>query len=160
MNHRILEDLYDATEEDLLYGVGLMALPDQEPAPFIHIHYRDWPRQKLEIVRESFRSGLVLTFTCQTEGTRDLHVSTRERVAVQAREGDHTSVLRAPAWDAHLEGIDGQVVRQFEADRRRLGGYLLLMQTPAWEFLTAVDDTCDSTHVGRVMPRSFPMPTG
>ena len=63
MNHRILKTLYDATEEDLLYGVGLLALPDQEPAPFIHVHYRDWSREKLEIVRESFRGGLVLTFS-------------------------------------------------------------------------------------------------
>lgn len=114
MNHRILEDLYRATEEDLLYGIGLLALPDQDPAPIIHIHYRNWSREKLEIVRESFRGGLVLTFSCQTGGTRDLHISTRERVAMRATEGDHTSILRAPAWDAHLGGIDDQVVRRFK----------------------------------------------
>ena len=97
MNQRVLEDLYDATEEDLRYGVGLLALPAQEPTPFIQIHYRDWSRVKLEIVRKSFRAGLVLTISCQAKGTRDLHVSTRECVAVQATEGNHTSMLRAPA---------------------------------------------------------------
>ncbi len=160
MNHRILEDLYDATEEDLLYGIGLLGLPDQEPAPFIHIHYRDWSREQLEIVRESFRGGLVLTLSCRAEGTRDLHVSTRECVAVQAREGDHTSVLRAPAWDAHLEGIDEQVVSRFEADRRRCGVFLLLMQTPEWESLSVVDDADRSPAVGTVQRASFPIPSG
>ena len=46
MNPRILEELYDATEEGLLYGIGLLALPDQQPTPFVHIHYRDWSREK------------------------------------------------------------------------------------------------------------------
>ena len=158
MNHRALEDLYDATEEDLLYGVGLLALPDQEPAPFIHIHYRDWPRAQLEIVRESFRGGLVLTLSSRTEKTRDLHVSTRECVAVQATEGDHTSVLHAPAWDAHLEGIDEQVVRRFEADRQRCAGFLLLVQTPEWEFFTAAYEAGNRTIVGPVGQRSTPVP--
>ena len=120
MNHRVLEDAYRATEEDLLYGVGVLALPGQEPAPFIHIHYCDWSREKLEVVRESFRAGLVLVFSDRQNGIHDLHISTRERVAIQAQQDGHTSELRAPAWDAHLEGIDEQVVRRFEADRRRL----------------------------------------
>ena len=160
MNQRILEDLYDATEEDLLYGVGLLALPDQVPAPFIHIHYRNWSREKLEAVRESFRAGLAVTIGKPVGGVCDLHISTCEQIGIQAEQDGHTSVLRAAAWDAHLEGIGEQVVRRFEADWQRLGGFVLLMQTPAWEFLAAVDDTCDSTHVGRLMPRSFPIPTG
>ena len=158
MNHRILKNLYEATEEALQYGVGLLALPDQEPAPFIHVHYRDWSREKLEIVRESFRGGLVLTFSCQAEGTRDLHVSTRERIGIQAKQDGHTSVLRAPAWNARLAGIDEQVVRRFEADRRRIGGFLLLMQTPEWEFLAAVDEAGNRSAVGPIGRRSMPMP--
>ncbi len=158
MNHRALEDLYDATEEDLLYGVGLLALPDQEPAPFIHIHYRDWSREQLEIVRESFQAGLVLTFSCRAEGARDLHVSTRECVAVQATKGDCTSVLRAPAWEAHLEGINEEVVRRFEADRQRYGMFLLLVQTPEWEFFTAAYEAGNRTIVGPVGQCSTPVP--
>ena len=158
MNHRILEDLYDATEEDLLYGVGLLALPDQEPAPFIHIHYRDWPREQLEIVRESFRAGLVLTIGKPVGGVCSVHISTREYVAVQATEGDHTSVLRAPAWDAHLEGIAEQVVRRFEVDRRRYGGFLLLLQTRKLEFLTAVEDAAGLVNVGPILRRSLLTP--
>ena len=158
MNHQILENLYDATEEDLLYGVGLLALPDQEPTPFIHIHYRSWSREQLEIVRESFRGGLVLTFSRRTDKTRDLHVSTRECVAVQATGGDHTSVLRAPAWDAHLAGIDCDVVQRFESDRMRLAGFLLLMQTPDWEFLSAVNDATGRVPIGPIRRRSFNVP--
>ena len=160
MSHRILESLYDATEEELLYGVGLLALPDQEPAPFIHIHYRDWSREKLEIVRESFREGLILTIGRSIAGVRDLHVSTRERIDIQTTQDGHTSVLRAPAWDARLEGIAEHVVQRFQTGWQRLCGFLLLMQTPVWEFLTAVNDTRDSTHIGHVTPRSFPVPTG
>ncbi len=85
--------------------------------------------------------------------------STRECVAVQATEGDHTSVLRAPDWDAHLEAIDEQVVRRFEADRRRLGGYLLLIQTPEWEFSTVAYEAGNRTIVGPVGQRSTPMPS-
>ena len=158
MNQRILENLYDATEEDLLFGVGLLALPDHKPAPFICIHYRSWSREKLKIVRESLQGGLVLTFSRRAEGTCDLHVSTRECVAVQATEGDHTSVLRAPAWDAHLEGIDDQVARRFEADRQRCAGFLLLVQTPEWEFFTAAYEAGNRTIVGPVGQRSMPMP--
>ena len=158
MNHRALEDLYDATEEDLLYGVGLLALPEHVPAPFIHIHYRDWSREQLGAVRESFQGGLVLTFSRRAGGTRDLHVSTRECVAVQATEGGHTSVLRAPAWDAYLEAIDEQVARRFEADRQRYGMFLLLVQTPEWEFFTATYEDGNRTIVGPVGQGSTPVP--
>jgi hypothetical protein len=158
MNQRILEDLYDATEEDLLYGVGLLALPEQEPAPFIHIHYRDWSREQLEVVRESCRGGLVLTFSRRAEDTRDLHLSTRERIGIQASESGRTSALHAPAWDAHLTGVGKQVVRRFESGRRRCGGFLLLMQTREREFLTAVDDLTSRTAVGVIQPRALPGP--
>ena len=69
-------------------------------------------------------------------------------------------MLRAPAWDADLEGIDEQVVRRFEAARRRLGGYLLLMQTFECEFLSAVDSASKPAQIGPVVSRSFPIPTG
>lgn len=160
MNQRILEDLYNTTEENFLYGVGLLALPDQESAPIIHIHYRNWSWEKLEIVRESFRAGLVLNFSRRAEKTFDLHVSTRELIGIQTKQDGHTSVLHAPAWNAHLEGIDERVVQQFQVDRRRLGGFSLLIQTPEWEFLSMVNDNGDSTQISRMMPRAFPIPTG
>jgi hypothetical protein len=50
MTHAALQDLYDATEEDLLFGIGLLDLPDQAPAPYIHVHYCGWSREKLEVV--------------------------------------------------------------------------------------------------------------
>ncbi|MCK4516679.1 MAG: hypothetical protein KAU31_15570, partial [Spirochaetaceae bacterium] len=89
------------------------------------------------------------------EGTRDLHVGTRERIGIQAKQDGHTSVLRAPAWDAHLEGVDEQVVRQFETDRRRIGGFLLLVQTPEWEFLTAADDSTHTAIVVSIRPSTI-----
>ncbi len=160
MNHRILEDLYDATEEDLVYGIGLLALPDREPAPYIHIHYRDWSRRKLEVVRESFRGGLVSTVTEPVNGFCDVHLSTRERIGIQAERDGHTSVLRAPAWDAHLTRIDEHVARRFDADSRRYGGFLLLVQTPEWEFLAAVANARGETTLGTVQPRSMSVPSG
>ncbi|MHC4093935.1 MAG: hypothetical protein ACYSVY_27295, partial [Planctomycetota bacterium] len=61
MNSQDLERLYEATGEDLLFAIGQLLLPGNEAAPYVHIFYRDWPREKLEVVREAFRDGLVLT---------------------------------------------------------------------------------------------------
>ena len=160
MNHRILEDLYHATEEDLLYGIGLLALPNKEPAPCIHIHYRGWSREKLEIVRESFRAGLILTSMTRADGASDVRISTRERIGIQTQQDGHTSMLQAPAWDARLAEINERVTRQFEAGSRRYGGFLLLMQTPKWEFLAAVSEACGETTLGPILPRSLPVPSG
>ena len=158
MNHVSLGDLYRATEEDLLYGIGRLALPGQDLAPFIQIHYRDWSREKLEIVRESFRAGLNLVVGSAPDGACHVHVSTQERVAVHVEQGEHTSVLRAPAWDAHLTGIDEQVVHWFEIDRRRFGGFLLLMQTPEGEFRASTSNAGGRVRAAAVQPRSFPVP--
>ena len=160
MNHRVLEDLYDATEEDLLYGIGLLALPNEEPAPCIHIHYRGWSREKLEIVRESFDEGLILVCGTRADGRRDLYLGTRQTISVQAEQDGHTSMLRAPAWDARLSQIDASVVGQFETNRRRYGGFLLLVQTPEWEFFTAADDGSGQARSGEIVPRSMPVPLG
>lgn len=69
-------------------------------------------------------------------------------------------MLRAPAWDANLERIDERVVCRFEADRRRYGGFLLLVQTPEWEFLVAVANERGMTSLGPICTRSFPAPLG
>ena len=159
MNNR-LRELYESTEEDLLFGIGLLALPDREPAPFIQIFYRDWSREKLEIVRESFKSGLILVSAERKAGLHHFYIGTRETVALQQKRGEHTSVLRAPAWDAHLADVEEQALQLFEINRRSRRGFLLLLQTPEWEFLTAVDEASPDTTVGPIRERSFPMPQG
>ena len=160
MNSQDLDKLYQATGEDLLFAIGALLVPGQEPAPHIHIFYRDWSREKLEVVRESFGEGLILVSGQRPRGGYDLYIGTRETIALQAEDGGHTSVLRAPAWDAHLAEVNDAASQLFEANRKRSGGFLLLLQTPQWEFLTAVDDDQGGTTIGPVEKRSAPMPTG
>jgi hypothetical protein len=151
-----LRQLYESTEEDLLYGIGLIQLMEAEPTPFIHIHYRDWSREKLEIVRESFKGGLILVSAERKPGRHYVYIGTKETIAIQHRKGEHTSILRAPAWDAHLKDVEERAFRLFEANRQRHRGFLLLAQTPNREFLTAVDDADDRITVGAILPRSMP----
>ena len=160
MNSQDLDKLYQATGEDLLFAIGALLVPGQEPAPYVHILSRDWPRQKLEVVRESFRDGLILVNGKRSRGGYDLYIGTRETIALQANDGGHTSVLRAPAWDAHLPEVNEEAVQLFEANLKRAGGFLLLVQTPEWEFLSDVDDDHGKTTVGPIARRSMPMPTG
>jgi len=160
MNSRDLENLYEATGEDLLFAVGAMLTPGQGPAPYIHIFYPGWSRAKLEVVRESFRDGLILVSGRRPNGLRDLYLGTRKKLALQASNGQDTPVLRAPAWDARLAQVNDEAVHLFEANRKRSGGFLLLVQTLEWEFLTAVDDASTGTTIGPIEKRSRPMPIG
>jgi hypothetical protein len=160
MNSQDLGELYEATGEDLLFAIGALLVSGQEPAPYIHVFYRDWSREQLEVVRESFRKGLILVRGKRPKGGYDLYIGTRETISLQAKDGGHTSVLRAPAWDAHLAEVNEEAAQVFEANRRRTGGFLLLLQTPEWEFLTAVDDARGGTTVGPIEKRSLPMPDG
>lgn len=79
-------------------------------------------------------------------------------IALQAKDGGHTSVLRAPAWDAQLAKVEDQALRIFEAGRTRYGGFLLLLQTPEWEFLAGLDEISGSTSVGSILPRNLASP--
>jgi hypothetical protein len=161
MMKNLLRQLCDSTEEDLIYGVGLIQLTDADPAPFIHIRYRSWSRERLEVVRESFQGGLILVSAERKPGQHHVYIGPRETIAIQQREGGHTSILRAPAWDAHLADAENRASWVFEANRKHCGGFLLLVQTPEWEFLTAVEDADDRTIVGVIWPRSMPeFPTG
>ncbi len=153
-----LEQLYRATEEDVLYGIGVVAAPGCRAVPFIQCCYRQWTQEQLGLVREAFQAGLVVTVGRPAGGTCDVHISTRARVAVQARQAGQTSVLRAPAWDAHLAAVDDPVVRRFETGRLVCGGFVLIVQAAEWEFITAVDDGHDRTVVGPVTARSYPLP--
>lgn len=69
-----LTKLYESTEEDMSYGIGLIQLTDAEPAPFIHIHYRDWSREKLEVVRESFKDALILVSAERRPGQHYVYI--------------------------------------------------------------------------------------
>ena len=96
----------------------------------------------------------------RADGASDVRISTRERIGIQTQRDGHTSVLQAPAWDARLAEINERVTRQFEAGSRRYGGFLLLMQTPKWEFLVAVANERGVTSLGPICTRSFPAPPG
>ena len=158
MHPRILDNLYNATEEDLLYGIGQLGVPDGPASPLIHIHYRHWSRRKLDIVRASLRDGITLTIEQSIAGSHALHIATHECISVQVRTGDHTSVLRAPAWDAHLTDIEEEVVRQFIADQRACDGHVLLLQTPVWDLLCGFDTSGNVIRIGDVTPRTAPIP--
>ena len=71
---------------------------------------------------------------------------------MQATKDGQTSVLRAPAWDAHLARVDSQIFASFEAERQQTGGFLLLVQAKAGEFLSVIDDAKDRTLVGAILP--------
>lgn len=147
-----LRRLYDASEEDMTYGIGVLDLGTGPPAPIIRIRYRGWSRAKLEIIRESFRSGIILSSARRNSGLYHACLGTRETMTIEHAEGEHTDVLRAPAWDAHLADIDGAAFAVFDTDRRRRGGFLLLMQAGEWEFLTVVDELRDQAIVGVTVP--------
>ena len=154
-----LRDLYDAAAEDVVFGLGLMPVSDGQCVPYLHLFYRDWCREMLEIIRESFGSGLVLTHSERTPGRIDVFIATREQVAVHGFCGGETSILRAAAWDAQLADVEAVASRVFEDERARQGHYVVLMQTREWEFLTSVS-LDGSTAIGDITPRTFPMPPG
>jgi hypothetical protein len=116
-----LHRLYDASAENMKYGIGAIDAGTGPPTPIICIQYRNWPREKLKIVRESFRSGIILSSTVAKSGLCDVHLRTRELVGLQQVENEHITVLRAPAWDAHLQGIDGPAFESFVPDDGRPG---------------------------------------
>jgi hypothetical protein len=160
INNHDLENLYRSTEEDMQFAIGLLALPDCRPAPILQIRYRDWTREKLEVVRESFKVGFIVANGKRKDGKYDLFIGTREQVALQSEEDGHKSALRAPAWDAHLPGVDAPVVRRFEANRRRYGGFLLLVQRLELGFLTRVCNDGGRAAVGNVCARSISVRNG
>lgn len=156
MHNRDLQSLYDATEEDFRYGIGLMAIGGRDPVPLIGVHYNNWSRDKLELIRESFHEGIVQSQSATADGDFDVHLATRQKIVVRSEHGGHTNVLRAPAWDALLTCVDAKVLQQTEEGRRKCGGFLLLVQAGEWEFTTLVSDCRRRPQVGPIMPRSDP----
>jgi len=123
-----LRQLYDASQEDMHDGIGTIDLGTGPPAPIISIRYLGWSRAKLEVVRESFRSGIILSSARRESGLLHAYLGTRETMTIEYAEGEKTDVLRASAWDAHLADIDGAAFEAFDANRRHRGGFLLLVQ--------------------------------
>ncbi len=156
MHNRDLQSLYDTTEEDFRYGIGLMAIPGRGPVPLIGVHYSDWPGDKLAIIRQSFHGGIVLSTKAKPDGDFDVHLATRQKIVIRSEHNGHTSVLRAPTWNAHLTGVDAKVVGRFEDGCRSRGGFFLLLQAGAWEFTTLVNDGDRQPVVGAIIPRSAP----
>ena len=107
-----LKDLYDASAQDLRFGIGLIAHEECEHIPIICIQYMDWPREVLEAVRDSMRSGIKLNRCQRGDGRIDLILETRERAQLSGCDGDHTGIIRFPSWDARLEGIEPAVLLQ------------------------------------------------
>jgi hypothetical protein len=153
----ILKELYKSTGEDFLYGVGALQLPDGALAPCVHLHYANWSREQLDTVRDCFADGLLATAHTRPSGDMRMTIATRQQVTLQASQPSHTNVLRAPGWDARLEDLDVNAFRHFTAQRHRYGGFLLLVQTPDWEFLAAVKDAGLPGEVGPIQARSFPL---
>ena len=154
-----LARLYEATAEDLLFGIGSFQLPHIGLVPLIHLHYPLWLREELELVRQSFYGGVTLTSSSRSGQLLDVYIATKERIVLQSRKDGRTDVLRGPAWDAHLASVTETVFALFTAQRKQYSGFLLLVQTPAWEFLSAVDEASDRIHVGPIVPQSLPIPS-
>jgi hypothetical protein len=155
-----LARLYEATAEDLLFGIGSLQLPEVGLVPLIHVHYPLWSREELELVRQSFYGGLILVSGRRSGQLLDVYIATKERIVLQAQKDGQTDVLRGPAWDARLASVTETVFALFNVQRKQYGGFLLLVQTPQWEFLAAVDERTDHTHVGSILPQSLPVPSG
>jgi len=154
-----LKALYDASAQDLRFGIGLMAHEKCEHIPVICIHYTGWPREVQEAVRDSMRSGVKLNCCQRDDGLFDLFLETRERAQLAGCDGDHTGIIRFPSWDARLEGIEPAVLLQFDKGRKMLGRFLLIVQTDEWAFQVEVSD-CGANWVGKIEPRWAVIPIG
>ena len=80
-------------------------------------------------------------------GTSELHLSTREEVALRVTRAGQTFVWQAPAWEAHLTGMAAGCLARFEAECRRCGLYWLVLRTPAWACFVQVQHPAGTTRV-------------
>lgn len=152
-----LKALYDASAQDLRFGIGVMATDNGEHAPVICIHYANWPLDILESIRESMASGITLNRVERNDGSFNLILSTIERAVVQAMDRHQTDIIRFPSWDARLEGIEAGVLEQFDKGYELLGRFLLIVQTNRWMFESVVmgDGTLK---MGNIQPKSVSIP--
>jgi len=143
--------LYQATEQDLRYGLGVFVSPEGQ-IPVIQIHQPAWPRELLMAVREALADGIELVCQAAPDGTAQLHLSARQQVELRCQRDGQTFVLQAPAWDAQLAGIAPQVAADFLAGCQRLGRYQLVLATPAWSCQISVRYPSGGTQLGAIEP--------
>jgi hypothetical protein len=151
-----LEALYRATETDLSYALGVLALPELGVVPVLQIFYATWTREMLTAIQAPLARGLELVSSVASDGTSELHLSTREQVALRVTQAGQTFVWQAPAWEAHLTGVATGSLARFEAECRRCGLYWLVLRTPAWTCFVQVQYPAGTTQVGVIEPCSSP----
>ncbi len=154
MDKSILKAIYEASEQDLLYGIGLIGVEGAVlPVPMIQCFYRGWSREMLRVVAETLKSGVELRLKPDC-----VYLATRERIEGREYDGRNTSILRAPAWDARLEDPDPEAVQLFDANSEALGHFVLILQTPEWACVIIVHKPTGATQVGPVQPPTLPAP--
>ena len=150
----ILKAMYEASEQDLTYGIGLIGVEGAAlPLPMIQCFYRGWSEEMLRVVAETLRGGVELSLKAD-----QVYLATRERIEGREYDGRDTSILRAPAWDARLENPDPEAVQLFDANSDALAHFVLIFQTPEWECVTIVHKPTGETQVGAVQPPTLPAP--
>jgi len=77
----LLKAMYEASEQDLLYGIGLVGVEGALPVPMIQCFYRGWSRDMLQVVAETLRGGVELSLN-----TDQVYLATKERI--EGREYD------------------------------------------------------------------------
>ena len=154
MSKSILKAMYEASEQDLTYGIGLIGVEGAAlPVPMIQCFYRGWSEEMLRVVAETLRGGVELSLKPD-----QVYLATIDRIEGREYEGRDTSILRAPAWDARLEHPDPEAVRLFDANSDALAHFALILQTPEWECVTIVHKQTGDTQVGPVQPPTLPAP--
>jgi hypothetical protein len=154
MNPSLLRQLYDASAQDLLYGIGLLGVEGSSvPLPMIQCFYRDWPEEMLRVVADTVRSGVELSIKPDF-----IYLATRERIEGREYDGQDTSILRAPAWDARLENPAPEAVRLFGAASDALAHFVLVLQTPEWECVVLVHLPTGATRVEPLRRPTLPTP--
>ena len=149
-----LKAMYEASEQDLTYGIGLIGAEGAAlPAPMIQCFYQGWSEEMLRVVAEALRRGVELN-----PKPDQVYLATRERIEGREYDGGDTSILRAPAWDARLEDPDPEAVQCFDANSDALAHFVLILQTTEWECVTIVHKPTGATQVGPVQPPTLPAP--
>lgn len=156
MTDSALRKLYEACAADLRYGIGSYCLSDSMWAAMIQVYLQNATCELLEPLRPVLQRGVQLVTSTRADGSLDVQIATREVMTLKHRRRDRTDVLRAPVWDATLDGIDPSVYSQFERMRTRLGWYMLVVHVPGWELMAGVFETHAS--VSPVRPNTFPPP--
>lgn len=152
--------LYQATQQDFRFGIGVHHGPGACIRPILQLHYAAWPVEVLKLIVESIRGGVALTWIAAEHGRFDLHLATRETTVIQAHTDAGAHVLRAPAWDAHLPGIEPAIRDGFQTRWRELGEFILLVTTPEAQCELRIPWPQENTGPAPPVPGSGATPRG